>query len=199
MSLPLKWKKMSETGLAPYEYEEQHKERVPKLNTLRACLLRFVDMSIKSKGEKNENKKDILKKSIELSREIKKFIEDNTFNAFGAIKMKKKKKKTKKKSKGKKMIGGDNTLRQIHACLNKYIKRANAQFRDGERAKDESVLVDKAKDLIDKIDDYLRSVASQPKPPVGDLIDFGQLKKRSKKKKKKRSKRRKGLTRRRRR
>ena len=197
MSLPLKWKKMSETGLAPYEYEEQHKERVPKLNTLRACLLRFVDMSIKSKGEKNENKKDILKKSIELSREIKKFIEDNTFNAFGAIKMKKKKKKTKKKSKGKKMIGGDNTLRQIHACLNKYIKRANAQFRDGERAKDESVLVDKAKDLIDKIDDYLRSVASQPKPPVGDLIDFGQLKKRSKKKK--RSKRRKGLTRRRRR
>ena len=197
MSLPLKWKKMSETGLAPYEYEEQHKERVPKLNTLRACLLRFVDMSIKSKGEKNENKKDILKKSIELSREIKKFIEDNTFNAFGAIKMKKKKKKTKKKSKGKKMIGGDNTLRQIHACLNKYIKRANAQFRDGERAKDESVLVDKAKDIIDKIDDYLRTVASQPKPPVGDLIDFGQLKKRSKKKK--RSKRRKGLTRRRRR
>ena len=88
-------------------------------------------------------------------------------------------------------------MRQIHACLNKYIKRANAQFRDGERAKDESVLVDKAKDLIDKIDDYLRSVASQPKPPVGDLIDFGQLKKRSKKKK--RSKRRKGLTRRRRR
>ena len=198
MSLPLKWKKMSETGLAPYEYEEQHKERVPKLNTLRACLLRFVDMSLKSKGEKNENKKDILKKSLELSREIKKFIEDNTFNAFGA-KMKKKKKQTKKKSKGKKMIGGDNSLRNIHACLNKYIKRANAQFRDGERAKDESVLVDKAKDLIDKIDDYLRSVASQPKPPVGDLIDFGQLKKRSKKKKKKRSKRQKGLTRRRRR
>ena len=197
MSLPLKWKKMSETGLAPYEYEEQHKGRVPKLNTLRACLLRFVDMSIKSKGEKNENKKDILKKSIELSREIKKFIEDNTFNAFGAIKMKKKKKQTKKKSKGKKMVGGDNTLRQIHACLNKYIKRANAQFRDGERAKDESVLVDKATDLIDKVDDYLRSVASQPKPPVGDLINFGQLKKRSKKKK--RSKRRKGLTRRRRR
>ena len=47
-----KWKKMSETGLVPYEYEEQHKQRVPKLNTLRACLLRFVDMSIKSKGEK---------------------------------------------------------------------------------------------------------------------------------------------------
>jgi len=194
MSLPLKWRKMSETGLVPYEYEEQHKERVPKLNTLRACLLRFVDMSLKSKGEKNENKKDILKKSLELSREIKKFIEENTFNAFGAIKMKKKK-QTKKKSKGKKMTGGDNSLRNIHSCLNKYIKRATAQFRNGERAKDESFLVDKAAEIIDKIDDYLRSVASQPKPPVGDLIDFGQLKKRSKKKK--RSKRRKGLTRRR--
>ena len=106
-------------------------------------------------------------------------------------------KQTKKKSKGKKMTGGDNSLRNIHSCLNKYIKRATAQFRNGERAKDESFLVDKAAEIIDKIDDYLRSVASQPKPPVGDLIDFGQLKKRSKKKK--RSKRRKGLTRRRRR
>ena len=198
MSLPLKWRKMSETGLVPYEYEEQHKERVPKLNTLRACLLRFVDMSLKSKGEKNENKKDILKKSLELSREIKKFIEENTFNAFGAIKMKKK--QTKKKSKGKKMTGGDNSLRNIHSCLNKYIKRATAQFRNGERAKDESFLVDKAAEIIDKIDDYLRSVASQPvgepKPPVGDLIDLGQLKKRSKKKK--RSKHKRGITRRRR-
>ena len=65
--------------------------------------------------------------------------------------------------------------------------------------------LDKAAEIIDKIDDYLRTATSQPKqpvgepkPPVGDLIDLGQLKKKSKKKKKKRSKHRRGITRRRR-
>jgi hypothetical protein len=197
MSLPLKWRKFKDTGFTPLEYIDQHNQRVPKLNILRQCLLKYIDLIINSDTDTGAKVKKILQKSIKLSKEIKEFIDKNTFN-MGALKKKTKRKKSKSKRKQNKrrIIGGGN-LDEIYKCLETYIKRGTRQIELKERAKDEIVLLEEANELNRLIIEYNESKPSSKPKPGEDLIDFGKLKKvKKKKKKKKKSKRRsRGITR----